>query len=91
MKIYTEIHHTVYVGDTSITAVVFEDGQLSHIDINSVNNDNKGRIFIDNLLYIERIGANKKDLKQKLIQEGLLEKGITKTIKKLTKKYEKFK
>lgn len=86
MKIHTETHHTIYIGDTDITAVVIEGNQLSHISISSVNISNINKLLIDNLLYLENITENKKDLKQNLVPKDLWEKGVVKAIKKLMKK-----
>lgn len=86
MKIYTETHHTIYIGDTDITAVVLENGLLSHILITSVLIDNAGKVFIDDMLYLKHVEENKKDLKKQLVQENLFEKGIVKAIKELMKK-----
>jgi hypothetical protein len=84
--IHVETHHTIYVGNTDVTLVTLEENVLSHILISSVNNSNKEKLFIDNIFYIKHIEYNKRDLKQKLTEKGLWEKGVVKAIKLLSKK-----
>jgi hypothetical protein len=86
MKIYTATHHTIYIGNTDITLVVIKDNVFDYLTISSVNNSNKEKLFIDNILYIKHIEDNKRDLKQKLTEKGLWEKGVVKAIKLLSKK-----
>ena len=82
--IHVETHHTIYIGSTDVTLVTLEENVLSHILISSVNSSNKEKLFIDNIFYIKYIEENKKDLKQKLIEKDLWEKGVVKVIKKLS-------